>query len=354
MRNAESGQDAPVGPSLHSQLRIPHSAFSVVIPSHSRPDLLRLCLASVARFAPAGTQVIVVDDGSRGAVISRTAAGFAGVTVIRRPRPGGFCAAANTGIAAATAPVVELLNDDAEVTEGWADAALRWFADPRIGAVAPLVLRNDPDRVARGLPPLIDTAGDEYDPGGFARKRASGLPWSDAPRSPGPVWGVSACAGFYRRDALLAAGGFPEHFRAYFEDVDLSFRLRRHGYAVWYDPASVVWHRVSGSYGKRPSRRTLEQQSCNEERVFWRNVRGRDRWHYLPRHLAVLAGKAGRRFQEGALLPWLLGRLRAGGSFLAWFLRIMPGNRAEDASAEGTPFRLIEVTTSEAPAVAFF
>ena len=125
------------------------------------------------------------------------------------------------------------------------------------------------------------------------------------------MFGASGCAAFYRRDALVRAGGFPEHFRAYFEDIDLSFRLRRLGFEIVYDPASVVWHRVSSSYGKRPSRRVLEQQSCNEERVFWRNIRGRERLRWLPRHAAVLAGKAIRRWQEGTLLPWFLGRVRA-------------------------------------------
>lgn len=129
------------------------------------------------------------------------------------------------------------------------------------------------------------------------------------------VWGASAAAAFYRRAALLAAGGFPEHFGAYFEDVDLSFRLRRLGFEIVYEPGSVVWHRVSGSYGLAPSRRTLERQSCNEERVFWRNVRGRRLVRALPRHAAVLAGKAIRRWQEGNLLPWLLGRVRAVTSF---------------------------------------
>ncbi|MBA4063812.1 MAG: glycosyltransferase [Isosphaera sp.] len=300
------------------------------MPSHSRPDLLRLCLASVARFAPPRTEVVVVDDGSRGAVVSRAAAEFAAVRVVRRANAGGFCAAANAGVAAATAPVVELLNDDAEVTAGWAEAAVRWFADPGVGAVAPLVLRTEPDRAARGLPPRIDTAGDEYDMGGFARKRGSGLAFPSRTRErrvlplpsltrpartdlgvAGPVWGASAAAAFYRRAALLAAGGFPEHFRAYFEDVDLSFRLRRLGYGVVYDPASVVWHRVSSSYGAGRGWRAVERQSCNEERVFWRNVRGWERVRWLPRHAAVLAAKAVRRFGEGTLLPWLLGRVRA-------------------------------------------
>jgi GT2 family glycosyltransferase len=317
------------GPSAPSDSANPQSAIrnpqlSVVVPSHSRPDLLRLCLASLARFAPASAEVVVVDDGSRRACVSRAAEEFPGVRVVRRERAGGFCAAANAGIAAARAPVVELLNDDAEVTEGWAGAALAWFADGRIAAVAPLVLQNDPARRARGLPPLIDSAGDEYDPGGFARKRwhnqeavgrnqgsVTSPPPDSSRLTPGPVWGASACAAFYRREALIAAGGFPEHFGAYFEDVDLSFRLRRLGLEVAYEPRCVVWHRVSASYGRRPSRRTLERQSCNEERVFWRNVRGRRLATALPRHAAVLAGKALLRWQEGTLLPWLLGRLRA-------------------------------------------
>lgn len=324
------GDDAPAPP-LRLQPSITN--LSIVIPSHSRADLLGLCLASVIRFAPPGTEIIVVDDGSKGAIISRTAATFPGVKTLRRARAGGFCAAANAGIAAASAPVVELLNDDAEVTAGWADAAIARFADARIAAVAPLVLQHDPARLRRGLPPRIDTAGDEYDPGGFARKRGSGLsidylsakPVGDSsgghvvnPRPPvhellsaGPVFGASACAAFYRREALIRAGGFPEHFRAYFEDVDLSFRLRRLGFEILYEPASVVWHRVSSSYGRKPSRRVLEQQSCNEERVFWRNTRGWDRLRRMPRHAAVLVGKALRRFQEGLFLPWLLGRVRA-------------------------------------------
>lgn len=40
------------------------------------------------------------------------------------------------------------------------------------------------------------------------------------------VFGASACAAFDRREALRRAGRFPEHFGAYYDDVDLAFRLR--------------------------------------------------------------------------------------------------------------------------------
>jgi GT2 family glycosyltransferase len=102
-------------------------------------------------------------------------------------------------------------------------------------------------------------------------------------------------------------GGFPEEFGAYFEDVDLAWRIHRAGYRAVYEPRSVVWHRVGSSY--RPRRELLERQSQNEERVFWRNVPGV--WRLLPRHAGVLLGKALRRVREGTLVPWAVGRLRA-------------------------------------------
>lgn len=287
--------------------------LSVVIPSSVRADLLAKCLDTVTRSAPAGVEVIVVDDGSPDGIVGQTASRFPGVRTVRLPRRSGFCVAANAGIRSATAPIVELLNDDTEVTPGWADAALAPFADPAVVAVAPLVLQLDPHRRSTGLPPLIDSAGDDYDSGGFAWKRGRGVVVGTRPdefERPQSVWGVSATAGFYRRAALVECGGFPEHFGAYFEDVDLSHRLRRRG-RIWLEPGAIVWHHVSASYGKRPNRRVLEQQSCNEERVFWRNVRRAELLRHLPRHLAVLAGKAVRRMDERTLLPWVFGRLRA-------------------------------------------
>lgn len=286
--------------------------LSVVVPSVGRVDLLARCLASVTRFLPARAEIVVVDDASAGGMVSATASRFPGVRVVRSNRRGGFCVAANAGIAASSGRIVELLNDDTEVTAGWADAALAAFADPAVGAIAPLVLQLDPARYA-GRPPVIDSAGDEYDRGGFAVKRGHGRPVPEAGPlvTPGPVWGASASAAFYRRAALNQVGAFPADFGAYFEDVDLAHRLNRGGWRCLYAPAAVVWHRVSASYGKRPSRRVLEMQSRNEERVFWRNTRGRELVRALPRHLMVLAGKMARRQAEGTLAPWVTGRCRS-------------------------------------------
>jgi len=277
--------------------------LSIVIPTHQRTDLLRACLQAATRHAPVGTEIIVVDDASPNGSASEAARSFAGVMAVRREKQGGFAIAANTGIRASRGDIVEMLNDDTEVQPGWADAALRWFADPAIGAVAPLVLTwPNGER--------IDSAGDRYYLGGIAGKRGHGERLSDAYSQPCRVFGTSAAAGFYRRAALDRVGLFPEEFGSYFEDVDLAFRLNQAGYRTMFEPAARVLHHVSASYG-RIGRRLLERQSLNEERVFWRNMPSSALREALPKHLAVLVGKGLRRASEGTLTPWLFGRLGA-------------------------------------------
>jgi GT2 family glycosyltransferase len=280
--------------------------LSIVIPSQQRIDLLRPCLESVWRHAPPSTEMIVVDDGSAAATVSLTALDFPGTRVLRLPRSHGFCFAANRGIEAARGEFIQLLNDDTQVEPGWADAALTCFVEPQVGAVTPLVLRGtpgDPD-------PLIDSAGDGYDPGGFAWKIGRGQRLRGDYLGPATVRAASGSSVLLRRSALERTGLFPEHFGAYFEDVDLSLRLAAAGFTIRYEPTSRVWHRVGSSYGQ-PRRRLVERQSCNEEWLFWRNLDRRRPWPALLRHLAVLGGKAVRRAREGTFLPFLFGRLRA-------------------------------------------
>ncbi len=273
--------------------------LSIIVPSHSRPDLLKLCLKSVVQYAPTGTQIIVIDDGSKDGVDSTVAQSNAACQLIHFNEPRGFCVAANSGIAAARGDIVQLLNDDAELTTD-TTSAIAAFADVTVAAVAPLVLRWPGD--------CIDSAGDSYDRGGFAQPRGRGQFPTGQWLTPRLVDAASACAAFYRRETVLAVGGFADSFGAYFEDVDLSLRLRHAGYSIRYMPDCRVLHRGSASYG-RPNGNLIKQQSCNEERLFWRNTNGSP--SELLRHAMVLAGKTGRRMAEGTLVPWATGRMAA-------------------------------------------
>ena len=173
--------------------------LSIIIPTHQRTDLLRTCLRTVTMHMPAGAEIIVVDDASPNAAASAAAAEF-GVRCLRSHRQRGFAIAANAGIKASRGDVVEMLNDDTEVQPSWADAALKWFADPAVGAVAPLVLAWPDGKI-------IDSAGDAYHLGGIASKRGHGTRLSSPSErgvgdegdflTPRRVFGTSANAGFY-------------------------------------------------------------------------------------------------------------------------------------------------------------
>lgn len=63
-----------------------------------------------------------------------------------------------------------------------------------------------------------------------------------------PVDYVSFCSAMVRRTAWESAGGFDErYFPAYYEDVDLCLTLQAGGWAVIYEPTSVVHHEQGGS-----------------------------------------------------------------------------------------------------------
>ena len=129
------------------------------------------------------------------------------VRVVRLERNGGFCAAANAGIAAARGRFIQLLNNDTEVTAGWIEAGLAPFADATVGSVAPLVL-------VRSQPGRVDSAGDSYSSGGLAdqaRPRAARqrflrlVRWkkSSAPADRVPSIGPTPCARLGGFDPLL-------------------------------------------------------------------------------------------------------------------------------------------------------
>lgn len=54
-------------------------------------------------------------------------------------------------------------------------------------------------------------------------------------------WSSHACV-LFRREAFEKVGGYEEKIFMYGEDVELSYRLRSHGYKLRYCPSSACWH----------------------------------------------------------------------------------------------------------------
>jgi GT2 family glycosyltransferase len=219
---------------------------AVVVPNWNGRRWLPGLLASLDAQTRAPDEVLVVDNGSEdGSVAWLRERG--GVGVLELGRNTGFAFAANRGVEAVGGEAVALVNTDVELAPDWlARAAGRLEGDAGLAAVATkMVLLDDPA--------TVDDAGDVLRRDGVAEQRGHGRP--DGPRfdTPGEVFAACAGAAVYRREAMLAAGGFDERLFAYLEDVDLGLRLRLAGWRCAYEPAVARHARHGSAAGAAPS-----------------------------------------------------------------------------------------------------
>jgi glycosyltransferase involved in cell wall biosynthesis len=111
--------------------------LSVIVPCHDDGDYLLEAVASVERNTPAGTELIVVDDGSTQPRTLQVLAALreAGHHVLSQPNAG-LSAARNRGIAAAAGELLLPLDADNRLLAGFAaEAVARLDADPAVGVV---------------------------------------------------------------------------------------------------------------------------------------------------------------------------------------------------------------------------
>jgi N-acetylglucosaminyl-diphospho-decaprenol L-rhamnosyltransferase len=186
--------------------------------------MLRDCLASIAAQTLPPRRVIVFDNGSRtptvGAIRSEVNLGFAG--------------GMNAALQHSDAPFVALVNNDVVLDADWLATVVEAMrGDDKLAAVQ-TVIRRDAD--------TVDGAGIDVSDGTI-RQIGHGLPLTTAHP---PAWGVSATAALYRR-AAIGPRPFDERFFAYYEDVELSARLREGGWKLSVLPVAKATHRGSQS-----------------------------------------------------------------------------------------------------------
>ena len=280
--------------------------LSVVIPTFNGLHHLRRCIPALleaVEHAGGDSQVIVVDDGSDDGTAAWLRRQHAGIELLVLAENGGFAAAANAGLRSAEGRGVALLNNDVIVDRNWIRAALAGDLPPEVGSIATQILFLDP-------PDTINSAGDEYASCGFALPGRAGEKAGDTgDDSPRMCFCACAAACFYRRSALERVGLFRQRFEAYYEDVDLGFRLNLAGYGCRYVPRSRCRHVVGATYGR--SWKVHYNSSRNRELVFWGNMPGRLLAGCAAAHVLVVLLQLARGVFNGELLPRSAGVLAA-------------------------------------------
>ncbi len=129
------------------------------------------------------------------------------------------------------------------------------------------------------------------------------------------LWCSSACV-LFRTSAIRKLGGYESRIFMYGEDVELSYRLRAHGFLLRYVPKSVVWHY---SYDEAGQVKPLQFLGSTTANVLLRCRYGK--WHEVFVGFGLYLGLfltppqfSGQRYQ---LFLGLLKMLRLAPYFLA-------------------------------------
>ncbi len=234
---------------LAADPQTPADDVSVIVCTRGRPKLLRSCLAALdAQRAPPG-EIIVVDNSESGdaQVVS---AHFRRVRHLHEKRPG-LSVARNTGVAAATRPIIAFTDDDVEVDPGWTGQVARAFASaPEADAITGLVLPASLSTPAQRFYELqLGGFGTGYVPVRFgSRFRSEGLNHGLQ------VWRLGAGANMaFRRETFMRVGLFDERLGAgaagCSEDSELWYRILADGGSCLYEPRAVVHHHHRPDWG---------------------------------------------------------------------------------------------------------
>ncbi|MGE3062255.1 MAG: glycosyltransferase family 2 protein [bacterium] len=118
---------------------------------------------------------------------------------------------------------------------------------PEAGLLTPRMMMLSDRNVYNSTGIIINLSGFAWDRNFGDTESGIGIPKSDE------VIAGSGGAMFCRREAIEKTGKFDSIYRAYYEDVDLSVRMKRKtDLKIFYNSKAVCFHAFSKSWGKNP------------------------------------------------------------------------------------------------------
>jgi len=208
---------------------------TVIIPVWNGCADLPTCLTALMEQTGVTFEVIAVDDESSDGSAAYISTHFPQVQLLRTHTNAGFSAACNLGLRHAVGETLVLLNQDTQVKPGWLAALTNTLAqDKQIGIAGSKAFYPDG---------TIQHVGGEVNAQGYGGHIGAYEPDHGQYEERIDVDYVTGASLAISRKVYQEVGGFDENFdRAYYEDVDLCYRVRDAGYRVIYEPNSVLIH----------------------------------------------------------------------------------------------------------------
>ena len=240
---------------------------SIIIPVYNQFDFTYKCLKSILENTPdIHYEIIIADDVSSDETININNY-VKNIQVIRNEKNLGFLLNCNNAAKFARGKYIHLLNNDTQVQPEWLSSLIKLIeSDDKIGMVGSKLVYPD---------------GRQQEAGGIIWNDASGWNFGrlDDPTKPEynyvkEVDYISGASIMLSKKLWDEIGGFDVRYvPAYFEDSDLAFEIRKHGYKVMFQPKSIVIHFEGISHGTDTGTGIKSYQVKNREKFV-------EKWKY--------------------------------------------------------------------------
>ena len=268
---------------------------SIVIPAYNQFEYTYNCLASILKNSGDVRYEIIVANDCSTDLTTQLGDVAAGIKIINNETNLRFLLNCNNAAKYAEGRYLVFLNNDTQVQENW----LQPLVD---------ILEKDATVGMTGSK-LVYSDGWLQEAGGIFWKDASAWNYGNRQNPDDPEFNyvkeadyISGASIMIRASLWKEIGGFDERFApAYYEDSDLAFEVRKHGYKVVYQPLSVVIHFEGVSNGTDVTSGQKAYQVVNQQKFYekWKDVLEKE---HFPNAEDVFLAKDRSRFKKHILV----------------------------------------------------
>lgn len=198
---------------------------TVLLPAFNEGKVIEASIRSLLAGEYENLEILVIDDGSTddtSEVAQRIAAVEPRVRCLRKAN-GGKASAANLGIRVAKGEIIVAVDADTVVAPDAIRRMVAHFADPRVDAVCGNVEVGNVCSILTTFQAIEYVTSQNFDRRAFAALNCIGV--------------VPGALGAWRRDAVIAAGGYSHDTLV--EDADLTLCVLRRGGRITYESRAV-------------------------------------------------------------------------------------------------------------------
>ena len=215
-----------------------HMDSLIIIVNYNGKELLEKSLPSVVKYTNA--DICVVDNNSSDDSLSFVKNNYPNINVVESEENLGYGNAHN--LALETHPNYNyyvFMNNDITVTSNWLEEMIKVFNTKEgVGAVGPKILLSE----KKDEKYLINSAGMDINKHLMAYDRYEGEYDDEKYNTVEKVDGICGAVMLLSKEVIEKVKGFNPKMFLYYEDVDLSLRIRDLGYDIYYCGNSVVYH----------------------------------------------------------------------------------------------------------------